>query len=93
MPKNKKKGKGAKATEEAAAQTDDDFDNMLAEVCAADLTISAAPAGASGSSSSSSVATPSPMVLATLQTDPDEATIIAACIGGDCSGGVDRAST
>jgi ADP-heptose:LPS heptosyltransferase len=41
MPKNNTKGKrqGAKA---ALAQTDDDFDDMLAEVCAVDLAITAA---------------------------------------------------
>jgi hypothetical protein len=40
MPNNKKKGKqqGVKA---ATAQTNDDFDDMLAEVCATDLTVAA----------------------------------------------------
>jgi hypothetical protein len=41
MPKGNKKGKRQDA-KVAPAQTEDDFDDMLAEVCAADLTITAA---------------------------------------------------
>jgi ankyrin repeat protein len=65
MPKTIKNGK-RQGTKASPAQTDDGFDDMLAEVCAADLTISAAtsvrnPIAAAANtttSSSSSLSTP-----------------------------------
>jgi hypothetical protein len=97
MPKNNAKGKrqGAKA---APAQTDDDFDDMLAEMCAADLAITAATsvrnltsaaANTTTSSSSSSftprvpgTSTPGLVAPATGQRASAEA-IIAACKHND----------
>jgi hypothetical protein len=66
MPKQTKDAKGKRQkTGAAAAQIDDDFDDMLAEVCAADLappaagsTIKSQSSSSSGSGSSSSNPTP-----------------------------------
>jgi hypothetical protein len=55
-PKNKKKGKRLEA-EAATAQTDADFDDMLTEVMAVDVTIST---GGSTSSSSTAAAAAAP---------------------------------
>ena len=53
MPKHKKKSK-QKEAEEATAQAADDFDDMLAEMCAADLS---APTASSSSSTSANFST------------------------------------
>jgi DNA-binding GntR family transcriptional regulator len=92
MPKQNKDAKGKRQKSGAVAdQTDDDFDDMLAEFCAADL----ASATASGSttttsaSSSSSSNNPTPAARATTRRATTrraavpEATIIRACVAGD----------
>jgi hypothetical protein len=78
MPKNKKKGKqeGAKA-----AQTDDAFDDMLAEVCTADVAATTATSVSNTTSGSSSSSTPSAAPTTGMRVS-DEA-IICACARGD----------
>lgn len=90
MPKDGKNGKqqGAKA---ASTQTDDDFDDMLAEVCAADLVTSAfteitevaATAHVDASSTTSSSSSSAPPAAPTMGRRISGEVIIATCERGD----------
>jgi hypothetical protein len=98
-PNKNKKGKRQK-TDVVAAQTEDDFDDMLAELCAADIASPAAnnttsiaititPSSSSGSSNRSS----SPTLAARASTRRAKAAreivpemvIVWACVAGDMS--------
>jgi hypothetical protein len=102
MPKQNKNAKGKRQKAGvAAAQSDDDFDDMLAEVCAVDVasplavasitpTTTTTPPSSSSSSSSSSSTYPSPAARTTrsrveARETVSEATIVQACSLGDMS--------
>jgi hypothetical protein len=80
MPKSDKKGKQPKG-KAAAAQSDDDFDNMLAEFRTADLN---APSGAITTTSipSSSTTAPAPTAL---EDTVSEQALLSAVVRGDIS--------
>jgi hypothetical protein len=94
MPKQSKKsegngkGKGKKA-EKAHAGADDEFDNMLVELRAADLTAEAAISSSSSSHNSSSTSTSSPSnAYNASEAEAEKVSEVAlfqACVRGDIS--------
>jgi hypothetical protein len=89
MPKIKKNGEGkGKKADPAAAQTADDFDDMLADFRAADF-ITTPAASTSSSSSTASSAPPSNAPISSssrayeTEEKVPEATIVQACTAGD----------